>query len=44
MLERAATFRNAFAHGAGDPELELGLLDELLRVIEGLREDAEVIG
>jgi hypothetical protein len=40
-LETAATFRNTFAHGKGDPEVEPALLDKLLRVSEGLREDAE---
>lgn len=40
VLEEAANFRNAFAHGMGDPQLEPALMDKLLRVIEGLREDA----
>lgn len=40
-LEKAATFRNVLAHGIGSPEVEPALLDTLLRVIEGLREDAE---
>jgi len=40
-LEKAATFRNAFAHGVGGPEVEPELLDKLMGVIEGLREDAE---
>lgn len=40
-LEKAATFRNAFAHGMGAAEVEPVLLDKLLRVIEALREDAD---
>lgn len=40
-LERAAMFRNAFAHGMGAPDVEPALLDKLVRVIEALREDAE---
>jgi hypothetical protein len=40
-LDQAATFRNAFAHGMGAPEIEPALLDKLLGVIEALREDAE---
>jgi len=40
-LEKAATFRNALAHGIGPPGVEPALLDKLLGVIDGLREDAE---
>lgn len=39
-LERAATLRNGLVHGMGSPKVEPALLDNLLGVIEGLREDA----
>jgi hypothetical protein len=40
-LEKAASFRSGFAHGIGAHKLDPVLLEKLLSVIEGLREDVE---